>query len=102
MTKHTTGPRGGKTTVTPSGLQKTSAYLRPDQMRALQRGKRTASGLLRRAVDRYFGLDGKACSLTKRQRDAATVILRDRFGMEDRKVDEFLTLLAQGGSSDDV
>ncbi len=55
-----TGPRGGVTTIAPSGWQKTSVYLRKDQVRALKlaaldRGG-TMSELLRRAIDQYLDL----------------------------------------------
>ncbi len=55
-----TGPRGGVTTIAPSGWQKTSVYLRKDQVRALKlaaldRGG-TMSELLRHAIDHYLDL----------------------------------------------
>ncbi len=58
-----TGPRGGVTTIAPSGWQKTTVYLRKDQIRALKltaldRGA-TMSDLLRRAIDVFLSLTEK-------------------------------------------
>ena len=94
MAEHETGPRGGVTTVAPSGWQKTTVYLRKDQIRtlkvtALQRGN-TMSAVLRAAIDHYFGLVEEDCRLTEYQRETAEMILREQFGMEDKKVAEFL------------
>ncbi len=53
-----TGPRGGVTTIAPSGWQKTTVYLRKDQIRALKLSAldsgATMSHLLRRAIDVFL------------------------------------------------
>ena len=56
-----TGPRGGKTTVSLSSeWQRTSVYLRPDQIRALKlvalEREMNVSEVLRKAIDRELGL----------------------------------------------
>ena len=57
------GPRGGVTTIAPSGWQKTSVYLRQSQIRELKLAAidcgTSMSALLRRAVDLYLGLAEK-------------------------------------------
>ena len=99
------GPRGGTTTITPSGLQKTSVYLRPDQIHRLKltglERRKTMSILLRRAIDHYFGLRKEDCRLSEYQREVAEMILRDRFGMEDGKVAEFLATFERVSNIDD-
>ncbi len=58
-----TGPRGGVTTVAPSGWQKTTVYLRKGQIRALKLSAldsgATMSELLRRAIDLFLDLTEK-------------------------------------------
>ena len=55
-----TGPRGGMTTIAPSGWQKTTVYLRKDQIRALKlaalQRETNMSEVLRGAIDRELGL----------------------------------------------
>ncbi len=84
MTDHDprrTGPQGGVTTVAPSGWQKTTVYLRKDQIRALKlaaldRGG-TMSELLRCAIDRFLNL-----------RDpVAEQVLRERLNLDSRHAD---------------
>ncbi len=91
------GPRGGVTTIAPSGWQKTTVYLRKDQIRALKLAAldrdNTMSGLLRRAIDHYLGLVKEDFRLSEYQRATAELILRDEFAMEYRKIVEFLATL---------
>jgi hypothetical protein len=100
-----TGPRGGTTTITPSGLQKTSVYLRPDQIHRLKltglERRQTMSILLRRSIDHYFGLVKEDCRLSEYQREVAEMILRDRYGMDERKVAEFLATFERISNIDD-
>jgi Ribbon-helix-helix protein, copG family len=64
-----TGPHGGKTTVAPSGWQRTSVYLRPDQIRALKlvalERKMNVSEVLRQAIDHELGLTGDGAAFTE-------------------------------------
>ncbi len=78
----TTGPRGGVTTIAPSGWQKTSVYLRKDQVRALKllaldRGG-TMSELLRRAIDHYLELP----------EPLGEQVVSERLSLDDRHVDD--------------
>lgn len=59
--KPTEGPRGGKTTVTKSGLIRTVVYLHPDERDALRRAAfeedRPASEIMREALRRHLCLE---------------------------------------------
>ncbi len=92
MAKRETGPRGGETTVAPSGWHRTSVYLRKDQIRTLKLAGidegMTMSDLLRRAIDLYFE---KNASLSHYQRATAEAILREQFVMPPEEIAEFLT-----------
>lgn len=65
MTKRTQppkhGPRGGKTTVTKSGLIRAVVYLHPDEREALRRAAfeedRPASEIMRQALRKHLGLE---------------------------------------------
>ncbi len=95
MAEQETGPRGGTTTIAPSGWQKTTIYLRKDQVRALklaalQRDK-TMSDLLRRAIDQYLlGLTEQDGRLGEHQGDIFEGILREEFALEDEQIAELL------------
>jgi len=56
-----TGPRGGKTTVTKSGLIRTVIYLHPDERDALRRAAferdEPATAIVREALRRHLGLE---------------------------------------------
>jgi len=55
------GPRGGKTTVTKSGLIRSVVYLHPDEREAVRRAAferdQPASEIMREAIREYLGLD---------------------------------------------
>lgn len=55
------GPRGGKTTVTKSGLIRSVVYLSPDEREALRRAAfeedRPASEIMREALRNHLGLE---------------------------------------------
>jgi hypothetical protein len=57
----TEGPRGGKTTVTKSGLIRAVVYLHPDEREALRRTAfeedRPASEIMREALRRHLRLE---------------------------------------------
>lgn len=57
----TEGPRGGKTTVTKSGLIRAVVYLHPDEREALRRAAfeedRPASEIMREALRRHLRLE---------------------------------------------
>lgn len=57
----TEGPRGGKTTVTKSGLIRTVVYLHPDEREALRRAAfeedRPASEVMREALRSHLHID---------------------------------------------
>ncbi len=95
MAERETGPRGGVTTIAPSGWQKTTIYLRKDQVRALklaalQRDK-TMSDLLRRAIDHYLlGLTEQDGRLSEHQREIFEGILRDGLALENEQIAELL------------
>ena len=59
--KSATGPRGGKTTVTKSGLIRTVVYLHPDERRALKLAaverEQPASEIMREALRRLLGIE---------------------------------------------
>lgn len=56
----TEGPRGGKTTVTKSGLIRAVVYLHPDEREALRRAAfeedRPASEIMREALRQHLGI----------------------------------------------
>ena len=58
--KELTGPRGGKTTLTPGGLLKKTIYLEPDEWEALRersyREQRPISELIRNLIRDGLGL----------------------------------------------
>jgi hypothetical protein len=55
------GPRGGKTTVTKSGLIRTVVYLHPDERKALRLAsaerEQPASEIMREALRQYLGIE---------------------------------------------
>jgi hypothetical protein len=97
MTNSQTGPRGGVTTIAPSGWQKTTVYLRPDQVRRLKRAAfdrdRTMSEVLRHSLDCYFGVEQSDLRLSEAQCDAVRWILRDQLLMKPAHVAEVLVAL---------
>ncbi len=102
MAKRETGPRGGKTTIAPSGWQRTSVYLRKDQIRTLKLAGidqgMTMSDLLRRAIDLYFE---KSACLSDHQRATAELILREQFAMPPEEIAEFFAALDESFNSAD-
>ncbi len=82
------GPRGGVTQI--SDVQKTTVYLPEDRIRRLKeradRRRSTMSALLRGAVDHYLGQSEKESRLELYQREAAEVILRDEFALEEGQI----------------
>lgn len=102
MAKRETGPHGGVTTIAPSGWQRTTVYLRKDQVRtmklaALDSGS-TMSDLLRRAIDRYFEKDAR---LNEYQRTTTEMLLREQFEDERELIAEFLETLESFHPKDD-
>ena len=102
MAKHETGPKGGVTTIAPSGWQRTSVYLRKDQVRTLKLagldGGSTMSEVLRRAIDRYFEEDAR---LSEYQRTTTEMLLREQFEAERDVITEFLAVLESYHPDDD-
>ncbi len=102
MAKRETGPRGGETTIAPSGWHRTSVYLRKDQIRTLKLAGidegMTMSDLLRRAIDLYFE---KSACLSHYQRATAEQILREQFAMPAEEIAEFLAALDESFQPED-
>ncbi len=104
MTKQSKGPRGGKTTIAPSGWQKTTIYLRPEQNRMLKQtaldSDQTMSEVLRQAVDCYLGLEESELSLSEAQRAVVKDILREGFSMHPEHIAKVLDALEAGSDTD--
>jgi hypothetical protein len=92
-----TGPRGGVTTVGPSGWQKTTVYLRPEQVRKLKKTAfdldKTMSEILRLSIDCYFGDGEWEPRLSEAQRQTVESILREQLGLKPDHLAEVLAAL---------
>jgi hypothetical protein len=108
-----TGPRGGVTTIAPSGWQKATVYLKREQVRALKQTgldrDRTMSEVLRHAIDSFFGLEAEDPRLSEHQREAVEKVLRERLKLKGSQLAEVLRVLdclrgprePSGGESED-